>query len=95
MVDNIKKDSTVSELNLTESDNKPGFIFEYVDQKGVISKVSSILAANDINIASMIVTRNDNIATMKCEIEGDLDEHIKNQLCESFKFLNTKFIDQE
>lgn len=95
MVDNIKKDFTGSNQDLTEMDRKPGFVFEYVDQKGVISKISSILAANDINIATMIVTRNENIATMRCEVEGVLDENIKGQLCESFKFLNTEFIDQE
>ncbi len=95
MVNNIKKNSTVSEQDSTEMVHKPGFVFEYVDQKGVISKISSILAANDINIATMIVTRNENIATMKCEVEGVLDENIKGQLCESFKFLNTEFIDQE
>ncbi|WP_409228772.1 ACT domain-containing protein [Gudongella sp. SC589] len=95
MMDNIYKDSTENQLELSESEIKPGFIFEYVDQKGVISKISSILANNDINIANMTVTREGDVATMKCQFEGKLQENVKEQLLNSFTFIRTEFLNME
>ncbi len=91
MADNTKKNSISTEIDLSQSEQNPGFILEYIDQKGVICNISSILAENDINIVSMNVTRNDNVATMICEVEGILDENIRNQLGNSCEFLRIVF----
>ena len=47
---------------------------KYVDQKGVISRISSILSNNDINIATMKVTRENDIATMVVETDSEINE---------------------
>lgn len=50
------------------------FVLKYADQKGIISKVSYILAAHDVNIANMRVERTGDSATMVCEVDGILSE---------------------
>lgn len=62
----------------------PTLIIKYIDQKGVISKISSILSSNEINIATMKVTREDNIATMVVET----DTNINNSIVEETKKLD-------
>ena len=49
----------------------PTLLIKYYDRKGIISRITSVIANNDINIASMKVTREDNIATMV----------VRNRLC--------------
>ena len=95
MMENVYKNSTENQPELSESDSKPGFIFEYVDQKGVISKISSILAYNDVNIASMTVTRDGDVATMKCDFDGKLQDDVKEELLNSFRFIRTEFLNME
>ncbi|MCR3956632.1 MAG: ACT domain-containing protein [Gudongella sp.] len=95
MMDNTYNDSTENQLGSAETDSKPGFIFEYVDQKGVISRISSILAQNDINIANMTVSREGDVATMKCDFDCKLQEDVKEELLNSFKFIRTEFINME
>lgn len=92
MDDNLEKNISISIESLDDSKIKPEFIFEYVDQKGVISKISSILAENDINIANMSVTRNENVATMKCQVESTINDNVKKQLLSAFNFIKTEFI---
>jgi|GEM_PF-1836063 L-serine dehydratase len=95
MMDNTCENSTDSQLESSESDKKPGFIFEYVDQKGVISRISSILAQNDINIANMTVTRDGDVATMRCDFDGRLEEDVREKLLNSFNFIRTEFLNME
>lgn len=47
----------------------PTLLLKYKDRKGTISKISTILSSNDINIATMKVTRERNIATMVVETD--------------------------
>ena len=56
------------------SGDYPTALIKYVDQKGVISKISAILSSNEINIATMKVVRDSNIATMIVETDSDIDE---------------------
>lgn len=50
------------------------FVLKYADQKGIISKVSYILAAHDVNIANMRVERTGDTAVMVCEVDGPLSD---------------------
>ena len=50
------------------------FVLKYTDQKGIISKVSYILAAHDVNIANMRVERTGDTAVMVCEVDGLLSD---------------------
>lgn len=60
--------------------NYPTMILKYNDIKGVISKVSAILASNELNIASMKVTRESNIATMLCELDTEMNKETMKQI---------------
>ena len=60
--------------------NYPTMILKYNDIKGVISKVSAILASSELNIATMKVTREKNIATMLCELDTELDEETMKKI---------------
>lgn len=54
----------------------PTILIKYKDQKGSISRISSILSNEDINIATMKVSREGNIATMAIEIDNPIKEKI-------------------
>ncbi|WP_353093554.1 L-serine ammonia-lyase, iron-sulfur-dependent subunit beta [Tissierella praeacuta] len=62
------------------SGDYPTMIIKYIDQKGVISRISSILSTNGINIATMKVTREEDIATMVVETDSDIKEEIINEI---------------
>ncbi len=68
------------------------FKLQYTDQKGVISKISTILASRDINIATMQVTRNDDISTLMCQIDGVINKEVINQIVSSHNFIHIEFI---
>lgn len=52
----------------------PTLIIKYIDQKGMVNRITSILWEKDINIANMKVVREGNIATMLCETDTPLNE---------------------
>ncbi|MGN9165914.1 L-serine ammonia-lyase, iron-sulfur-dependent subunit beta [Tissierellaceae bacterium HCP3S3_D8] len=54
--------------------DKPTILMKYTDRKGVISEVSSILSNNSLNIATMNVTREKNIATLVCELDSEITQ---------------------
>lgn len=58
------------------SGDYPTLLLKYKDQKGVISRISSILSTNEINIATMKVTREDNVATMVVEADSNIDQKV-------------------
>jgi L-serine dehydratase len=58
----------------------PTLILEYPDKKGVISKVGTILAYNNINIANMKVSRFDKNATMIVETDNFMDKKILDEI---------------
>ena len=68
------------------------FKLQYTDQKGVISKISTILASRDINIATMQVTRNDDTSTLMCQIDGVINKEIMNEIISAHDFINIEFI---
>lgn len=62
------------------SGDYPTALIKYVDQKGVISKISAILSNNEINIATMKVVRDSNIATMIIETDSNIDKEIIKEI---------------
>lgn len=64
--------------------NKPTILLRYKDRKGIIGEISSIIAENSLNIASLNVSRDQDIARLICE----LDTEIKPSLIEDIKELN-------
>lgn len=65
-------------------------IAKYTDKKGVISTISSILSSNDINIASMKVTRKSKGFEASMIIESD--DYISSEIINQIK--NLKIIDE-
>lgn len=65
----------------------PTLILRYVDKKGIVSIISSILAKNDINIATMKVSRNSDIATMVIEADCVIEENVLKSLSEAAEFI--------
>lgn len=64
------------------SGDYPTLFIRYIDKKGVISSISSILSSNDINIATMKVRRKRNVATMVIETDTMLSDKIINKISE-------------
>jgi len=58
----------------------PTLLVKYYDQKGMISRISTILANNDINIATMKVTREENIATMVVETDSAIESKVVEEI---------------
>lgn len=74
------------------SGDYPTTIFKYIDKKGVISRITAILSERDINIATMKVVREDNIATMIMETDSNVDEDIIHRIHTLEKILYIKQI---
>lgn len=70
----------------------PTILLKYVDKKGMISRFSSILANNELNIASMKVTREGNIATLLCELDTEADEKTIDEISKLEGITNVRFI---
>jgi len=58
----------------------PTLILKYNDKKGTISKISTILSYNEINIATMKVTRDNKIATMVLEADSNIDDSVIKEI---------------
>ncbi|HOK62987.1 MAG TPA: ACT domain-containing protein, partial [Soehngenia sp.] len=58
----------------------PTILLKYIDKKGMISQISTILANNEINIASMKVTRSNNLATFVCETDNIITDKAKEEI---------------
>lgn len=72
--------------------NYPTMIIKYKDKKGIISTISSILTNAEINVASMKVTREGNIATMLCELDSPIDDKILNEISNLNEISYVRFI---
>ncbi len=58
----------------------PTLILKYNDKKGTISKISTTLSYNEINIATMKVTRNNKIATMILETDSKIEDNVIKEI---------------
>lgn len=70
----------------------PTMLIKYPDQKGIISKVSSIVSNGDINIATMKVTRENKVATMLCEFDVPLQEDMMDEIKNMKELTTARFI---
>ncbi|MBP1926892.1 L-serine dehydratase [Sedimentibacter acidaminivorans] len=72
----------------------PTLLTQHKDLPGIISKISSILYEENINIASMKVYRNGKgkVATLALETDSILSEKVMNLVGEIKEIVNVKFI---
>jgi L-serine dehydratase len=70
----------------------PTILLKYKDKKGMISQISTILASNEINIASMKVTRSNNLATFVCETDNIITDKAKEEILKINDINIAKFI---
>lgn len=64
------------------SGSKPTILVRNRDTKGVIAHISTILATSEVNIATMNVVRNKDIATMVIEVDSNIEESLINKISE-------------
>ena len=74
------------------SGNYPTILIRYIDQKGSISRISSILSSEDINIATMKVTRERKIATMVMEIDSPIEKTVIDKIAKLDEIIYIKGI---
>ncbi len=72
--------------------DKPTILMRYEDRRGIISEVSSILSMNNLNIATMKVTREKNIATLVCELDSEITQAIIDEMTKLEEISYLKFI---
>lgn len=84
--------SNESEINQNEVLESSLFKLQYTDQKGVISKISSILASKDINIATMQVTRNGDTSLLICKIDGVIGKEVMDEIGSVHDFKSIEFL---
>ncbi|MCG4582714.1 L-serine ammonia-lyase, iron-sulfur-dependent subunit beta [Anaerosalibacter bizertensis] len=60
--------------------NLPTLILKYDDRKGSVSRISTILSSNSINIATMKVSREGKIATMVLEADSEINETVLKEI---------------
>ncbi len=58
----------------------PTLLIKYNDKKGMISHISSILSNSGLNIGSMKVIRENNIATMVMETDSDILDKVIDEI---------------
>lgn len=75
--------------------NYPTMILKYTDKKGIISIISSILAKNELNIATMKVTREGNIAAMLCELDSPISEETIKEISNLNEISYVRFINAQ
>lgn len=72
--------------------DNPTVFVKYLDRKGVVSEISSILASENLNIATMKVTREKNIATLVCELDSLLNKNVMDKISNLKGMSYVKFI---
>ncbi|MBC7087641.1 MAG: L-serine ammonia-lyase, iron-sulfur-dependent, subunit beta [Tissierellales bacterium] len=70
----------------------PTILLKYIDKKGIISQISTILSNNDINIANMKVTRDNNLATFLCETDNLITDKVKEEILKINNYYIARFI---
>ncbi len=85
----------ITNINGNEVDfngNYPTLLLKYVDRKGFISLISSVLAKNEINIATMKVSRVSDIAAMVIEADSSISEDVTKEIEKIGDFIYIKSI---
>lgn len=85
----------ITNINGNEVDfngDYPTLLLKYIDKKGFVSLISSVLAKNEINIATMKVTRTNDIATMVIETDSPISEEVTDSILKIGDFIYVKSI---
>lgn len=61
-------------ISIEFTGNYPTILIRYTDRQGLISRISSILSSENINIGTMKVSREGKIATMVMEIDSPIED---------------------
>lgn len=72
--------------------NNPTILLKYKDRKGVVSELSSILANGHLNIATMKVGREKDIATLVCELDTPIQKDTMDKISSLKGMSYVKFI---
>lgn len=67
-------------ISIEFTGNYPTILIRYKDRKGSISRISSILSSENINIGTMKVSREGKIATMVMEIDSPIEDIIIDKI---------------
>lgn len=70
----------------------PTLLLRYLDRKGFISLISSILSKNELNIATMKVSRVDDVATMLIETDSSIGDEVVEDMKRAADFIYIKSI---
>lgn len=70
----------------------PTILLKYKDRKGVVSELSSILANENLNIATMKVSREKDVATLVCELDSILTKDTMDKISNLHAMSYIKFI---
>lgn len=85
----------ITNINGNEVDfngDYPTLLLKYIDKKGFVSLISSVLSKNEINIATMKVTRTNDIATMVIETDSAISEEVTDSIQKIGDFIYVKSI---
>ena len=67
-------------IHIEFTGNYSTILIRYIDQKGSISRISSIISGENINIGTMKVSREGKIATMIMEIDSPIENNIIHKI---------------
>lgn len=73
----------ITDINGNEvelSGDYPTLLLKYMDQKGIISRITSILSTNNVNIGSMKVSRESKTSTLIAETDSEIHDSIIDEI---------------
>ncbi len=82
----------VNGLEVSLDGRHPTIILNYFEQKGVISKISSLLADNDYNISTIKNILSEDNVSLIIELDDPLGEHLLEKINDMDIFKNVTYI---
>lgn len=82
----------INQIPLYFKNEFPTLIFQYHEQKGIISYVSTILTNGEYNIESINTKKENNLVTLVIETERDIENNILELLIDNERFIFSKYI---
>lgn len=82
----------INGTNINFTGDYPTFILKYVDQRGIISFISTILADNGYNIESLKTIKELDDVSLIIEVNADVEEEIKKVILKDKRFYFAQFI---
>lgn len=82
----------INQIPLYFKNEFPTLIFQYHEQKGIISYVSTILTNGEYNIESINTKKENDLVTLVIETERDIENNILELLIDNERFIFSKYI---